>query len=59
MYFLIYIIKERYMILAILLQIQYYFINKYIDWDQFNIFYNKNFKIKEKRIVDKTTHQFK
>lgn len=47
------------MILAILLQIQYYFVNKYIDWDQFNTFYNKNFKIKKTRIVDKTAYQFK
>ena len=39
--------------------IQYWFVNNYIDWDQFNTLYDKDFETKETRAADKVAGQFK
>lgn len=57
-YVLAYIIKRVYMILAILSQVQYLFINNNIDQDQFNILCNKDFETKKMPIINKIVYQF-
>lgn len=52
-YFIPYIIRRAYVIATTALSIQYWFVNNYIDWDQFNILYDKDFEIKETRVIDK------
>lgn len=59
MFFHEYIIREAYMILAIIAPVQYQFINNYVDWDQFNTQYNKNYKVKKMCTTDKIAAQFK
>ncbi len=58
-YFLVHIIRGAYVILAILPLVQYWFVNNYIDWDQFNILYDKNCERKRMRATDKIAYQFK
>ena len=58
-YFLAHIIREAYMIPATLPPVQYWFVNNYIDCDQFNILYDKDFEKKKTRIIDKIACQFK
>ncbi len=58
-YSLAYIIRGTHVISATLPSVQYWFVNNYIDWDQFNTLYNKDFKKKATRIVDKIICQFK
>ncbi len=47
------------MIPAILPPVQYWFVNNYIDWDQFNTLYDKDFETKKMRVADKIACQFK
>ena len=47
------------MILATLTLVQYWVFINYVDWDQFNTLYNKNFKAKETHAKDKVQAQFK
>ncbi len=58
-YSLAHIIREVHVIAAILLPVSYWFLNNYIDWDQFNTLYDKDFERKETRVVDKIAYQFK
>lgn len=48
-----YIIRGAYVVPAIAALVQYQFINNYVDWDQFNTLYDKNFKAKKTRATDK------
>ncbi len=57
-YFLAHIIRRVNMILATLLHVQYWFVNNYINWDQFNTFYDKNFEKKETYATNKIIYQF-
>ncbi len=47
------------MVPAIVSLIQNWFVNNYIDWDQFNTFYDKDFETKETYAIDKVAGQFK
>ncbi len=58
-YSLAHIIKGAHVIPASLPPVQYWFVNNYIDWDQFNTLYNKDFKRKGTRVADKIACQFK
>ncbi len=46
-------------VLATAPQIQYWFVNNYIDWDQFNTLYDESFEMKGTRASDKSAGQFK
>lgn len=59
MFSLAHIIRGVDMILAIAAPVLYWFINNYVDWDQFNNQYNKNYKVKGIRIADTIAAQFK
>ncbi len=52
-YSLAHIIRGSHIIPAILPPVQYWFVNNYIDWAQFNTFYDKDFERKRTRTVDK------
>ena len=41
------------MVPVIAAPVQYWFVNNYIDWDQFNTLYDKDIKAKETRAADK------
>ncbi len=58
-YSLVYIIRGAYVIPATLPPVQYWFVNNNIDWDQFNMLYNKHVEKKRLRTVDKIACQFK
>ena len=58
-YFIPHIIKKAHVVPATAPPIQYWFVNNYIDWDQFNTLYDKNFKTKGMRTTDKIAGQFK
>ncbi len=58
-YSLVHIIRGAHVILATLPLVQYWFVNNYIDWDQFNTLYNKDFERKGMRAADKIACQFK
>ena len=53
------IIKEVYVILAILALIKYQFVNNNIDQSKFNLWYNKDFETKEMYIANKIANKFK
>ncbi len=58
-YSLAHIIRETHVIPATLPQVQYWFVNNYMDWDQLNLFYDKDFEKKGTRVTDKISYQFK
>ena len=45
-FFLAHIIRGAYVVQARAAPVQYWFVNNYVDWDQFNTLYNKNFEVK-------------
>lgn len=57
-YSILLIIRRGNMVLAIAPPIQYWFINNYINCDQYNTLYDKNFKRKMTYIANKITGQF-
>lgn len=58
-YFLAYIIRGAHVVPVTLAPIQYQFVNNYIDQDQINMLYNKDFEIKRMRVANKIANQFK
>lgn len=58
-YSLAHIIRGAHVVLATLLPVQYWFVNNYIDWDQFNTLYDKDFETKGTRTADKIACLFK
>ena len=52
-YFIPHIIRGAYLVPTTALPIQYWFVNNYIDWDQFKMLYDKDFETKKTRAVDK------
>ncbi len=58
-YSLAHIIRGAHVIPATLPPVQYWFVNNYIDWDQFNTLYDEDFERKGTRAADKIACQFK
>ena len=58
-FFLVYIIKKAHVVPIIATPVQYWFVNNYVNCDQLNTLYNKNFEAKETRARDKIVAQFK
>ena len=52
-------IREVYVVLAIAAPIEYWFANNYVDLDQFNTLYDKDFKKKKMHTANKVAAQFK
>ncbi len=58
-YSLAHIIRGAHVIPATLPPGQYWFVNNYIDWDQFNMLYDEDVKRKGMRVADKIACQIK
>ena len=56
---LVHIIRRAYVLPATAAPIQYKFVNNYVDWDQFNTLYDKDFEVKRICAADKVAAQFK
>ena len=56
---LTYIIRGAHVVPATAALVQYWFVNNYVDWDQFNTLYEKDFEVKGTCATDKVVAQFK
>ena len=56
---LAHIIRGAHVVPATAAPVQYWFINSYVDWDQFNILYDEDFEVKGTCAADKIAAQFK